>query len=210
MHNDIITARSPNAGPLRIGVIPTIAPYFLPQCLPNIEAHFPESDLRIAEDTTETILKKIKNGDLDLGILAFPVDTKDLEIRILFNESFVLAAPKSLKLKKTVSLESVQDANLLLLREGHCLKDHILSACKLPPEKQNRFFEAESLNTLLAMVNQGYGVTLLPEMAIKANIQTAYPHVKIHKFSAPAPVRQIGLVWRKTDIRRNGYLTLDL
>ena len=221
-----ITSRNGGGGaPIRVGVIPTIAPYLLPRFLPALETAFPQSPLRIAEDTTETIIAKIKNGDMDLGLLALPVDTDDLDTRVLFTEDFVLAFHKhrhpefisGSKISKTLkqvqgdmTLEKLQNQELLLLREGHCLKDHILSACKLPPERQNQFFEAESLNTLLAMVNQGYGVTLLPEMAIQSGIEKSYPNIMVRKFTAPAPSRHIALIWRKTDIRRNDYLALDL
>ena len=206
--SDMMSMSHPNAGPLRVGVIPTIAPYFLPQFLPRIESKFPDSQIHIAEDTTEVILNKIVEGKMDLGVLALPVNTGDLETSMMFEEDFMLASHQQDKILKTISLENISDIDLLLLREGHCLKDHILSACKLPPEKQSQFFEAESLQTLLAMVNQGYGITLLPDMAVKSNITASYPNVQLSKFTGNIPTRQIGLVWRRTDLRRQDYLSL--
>ena len=209
MINDMNSLSNPGAGPLRIGAIPTIAPFYLPTILPKFEERFPDSDIQISEDTTKLIIQKVSDGHMDVGILALPIETGDLETRTLFNEDFMLAAPKTAVFPKHITLETLDEFEILLLREGHCLKDHILNACKLPPEKQNRFFEAESLHTLLAMVNQGYGVTLLPEMAVSSDIIKPYPNVNLHKFDATAPSRSIGLVWRKTDVRAKRYLTLD-
>ncbi len=206
MSDDIESLSNPNAGPLRICVIPTIAPYFLPQFLPEMENKFPKSTIQIAEDTTEIILKKIREGHMDLGLLAFPIDVNDLEHKVLFEEDFVVATHKTSNLKTIDTVHDLNDQDLLLLREGHCLKDHILSACKLPKARQNQFFEADSLQTLLAMVNQGYGITLLPEMAIKANITASYPNVKLIRFNGVAPKRQIGIVWRRTDLRHELFL----
>lgn len=201
--------KNPSAGPLRISVIPTIAPYFLPRALPKIEQHFPDSDVRIFEDTTETILQKVREGNTDLGILALPVATGDLQKRILFDEPFIIAAHKSTSLADGTEIGELRDHDMLLLRHGHCLKDHILQACGLSSEKQNQLFEAENLSTLLAIVNQGYGITLLPEMAVKANITAPYPNIVTRHFAPPAPNRQIGLVWRSSDLRAQDYLTID-
>lgn len=201
---------NPEAGPLRIGVIPTIAPYYLPKALPILEKAFPEGRFQISEDTTETIIHKITEGKMDLGILAFPIHSSDLDHRILFKEDFVLVTPKTTHLPQKMTTEIIEHLDILLLREGHCLKDHILSACKLPPEKQNRFFEAESLHTLLAMVNQGYGCTLLPDMAVRADLVKLFPDIKLRRFIDNPPTRQIGLVWRRTDIRRNTFGTVSL
>lgn len=210
MHTEMQQLTNPSAGPLRVGVIPTIAPYFLPQFLPQLEKLFTDSNLQIAEDPTETILRKIHEGKMDLGILALPVDIGDLDHVVLLEEDFVLAAPKTSKMPRTITLDNLSDQDLLLLRDGHCLKDHILESCKLPPEQQNQFFEAESLNTLLAMVNQGYGMTLLPQMAVKSHITKPFPHVVTKPFKSPAPTRHIGLVWRKTDIRANVFRGIKL
>jgi LysR family hydrogen peroxide-inducible transcriptional activator len=198
---------NPNSGPLLVGAIPTIAPYFLPSFLPKLENIFADSMIQISEDTTDTVLQKIKNGKMDLGVIALPYDIQDLETKILFEENFVIAS--NTPLKPDFSIQDLSEKNLLLLRDGHCLKDHILKACQFPKEKQNSFFEAESLYTLLAMVNQGYGITLLPEMAARQNIAHLYPKIIITQFTNPVPTRQIGLVWRRSDIRRIGYLSID-
>lgn len=207
--NDIQSMTDPKSVPLRLGAIPTIAPYFLPVFLPLLDNQLPQSHIQIAEDTTETILEKIRKGEMDLGILAFPIDVQDLEYKILFEENFVIATHKSSSLNDNIKIENLSNEDLLLLRDGHCLKDHILSACKLQKSQQNQFFEADSLQTLLAMVNQGYGATLLPDMAITANITASYPNVRLIKFSGKTPQRKIGLVWRRTDVRRREYLSID-
>ena len=209
MHLEMERIKNPNAGPLRISVIPTIAPYFLPTALPVLEDHFPDSTLYISEDTTDTVLSKINDGQTDLGILALPVFTGDLESRPLFKEPFVVAASKNQSLPKTFTTKDLNQYELLLLRDGHCLKDHVISACQLPKGKQNQFFEAESLQTLLAMVNQNYGITLVPQMAIASGITKSYANVTTRPFLSPAPTRQIGLVWRRSDLRSHQYLKVD-
>lgn len=200
---------NPMAGPLRIGAIPTVAPYFLPRALPVIEKAFPQSAIHISEDTTKTLVAKIEDGTLDLGILAFPADTHRLETRPLFTEDFVVAAPKTMKLPPSMATGELDQYAMLLLRDGHCLKDHVLSACRLPPDKQNMMFGAESLHTLLATVNQGYGLTLLPQMAVEGGIVKPFPRIRIVPFKDPAPTRQIGLIWRPGDIRAKHFATLD-
>ncbi len=209
LKQDMESLVNPNAGPLRLGAIPTIAPYFLPQFLPTVEREFTKSSVQVAEDPTEMILDKVQSGKMDLGVLAFPIDTRDLEYCILFEEDFLLVHPHQVKFKNAVDIESLSHDDLLLLRDGHCLKDHVLSACNVPEVRKNQFFEADSLHTLLAMVNQGYGMTLLPKMAVDAGITKPYPHVEIKDFSGDVPKRQIGLVWRRADVRRASYLNLD-
>lgn len=210
LRQDMESLINPNAGPLRLGAIPTIAPYFLPQFLPTVEREFTKSSVQVAEDPTEMILDKVQSGKMDLGVLAFPINTRDLEYKILFEEGFVLVHPHQVKFKNAVNVESLSHDDLLLLRDGHCLKDHVLSACNVPQVRKNQFFEADSLHTLLAMVNQGYGMTLLPKMAVDAGITKPYPHIEIKEFSGDVPKRQIGLVWRRADVRRSSYLNLDL
>lgn len=199
----------PLSGPLRIGAIPTVAPYILPRSLPVLEQSFPHSPIHIAEEPTAALVDKVESGELDLGVLAFPADTRGLETRILFTEDFVAAAPSSMDIGDTIKAENLDRYDMLLLRDGHCLKDHILSACRLPPDKQNMMFGAESLHTLLAMVNQGYGMTLLPRMALENGIHKPFPNLRIIPFASPAPSRQIGLVWRRSDVRALIFETLD-
>lgn len=210
LKQEIESLTNPNAGPLRLGAIPTIAPYFLPKFLPTVEREFTKSSVQVAEDTTEMILDKVQSGQMDLGILAFPVNTRDLEYRVLFEEDFVLAYPHQVKFKQGVDIDKISHDDLLLLRDGHCLKDHILSACNVPSVRKNQFFEADSLHTLLAMVNQGYGMTLLPKMAVDAGITKPYININVQPFSGDIPKREIGLVWRRADVRHGSYLNLDL
>jgi len=209
LEQEMTNIKNPNAGPLRIGVIPTIAPFLLPTALPVMEQAFPDSALQISEDTTQTILSKIRAGQTDLGIIALPVDTKDLESRVLFEEPFILSAHRDFQIPTPLTTISLAHIDLLLLRDGHCLKDHIIQACKFPKHKQNQFFEAESLHTLLAMVNQGYGATLVPRMAIDAGIVKPFTNIITKSFEQKPPSRHIGLVWRRSDLRAGAYLKLD-
>lgn len=200
---------NPMAGPIRIGAIPTVAPYYLPHALSVIERALPQSPIHISEDTTKALVEKVETGVLDLGILAFPAETHNLETRTLFSENFVVAAPAKTDIPDTIPLDDLERYDMLLLRDGHCLKDHVLSACRLPPEKQNMMFGAESLHTLLAMVNQGYGLTLLPQMALDKGIAKPFTDIRIVSFKHPAPARQIGLIWRRSDVRAKLFETLD-
>jgi LysR family hydrogen peroxide-inducible transcriptional activator len=205
---DMQSMTNPNAGPLKLGAIPTIAPYFLPEFLPKLEKTFPKSSIQVSEDTTEVILKKIQRGEMDLGILAFPMNIGDLEHKILFAEDFHLAHPKNIAFKSNITVDGLSHHDLLLLRDGHCMKDHVLSACNMPQVRKNQFFEADSLHTLLAMVNQGYGLTFLPDMAVNAGMVNAYLNVETRSFTGDIPTREIGLVWRRTDVRRGSYLNI--
>ena len=195
---DKIVARSrkmqaPLSGPLRLGVIPTIAPYLLPKILPEIQKSYPHLELQLHEDLTDRLLEQIEKRKLDAALIAFPYETPRLQQTLLFEEEFVLIAPKGRKLPKTLSLDDLMPANLLLLDDGHCLRDHALSACKIQIPKTRKTFSATSLPTLIQMVEHGYGVTLLPEMA--AHNMTSFKNIEVRKFRKPAPKRQIGMAW---------------
>lgn len=192
----------PMSGPLRLGVIPTVAPYLLPQILPALQKKFPALEIQLREDLTDRLLEQLEQGRLDLVLMAFPYDTPGMEQHALFAENFLLARPKNEKKSKTVSPGDLEEENLLLLDEGHCLRDHALDACKLKRPKERSPFSATSLPTLIQMVNAGYGSTLLPEMAARA----LPAGVALASFARPAPSRQIGFAWpanhpRKEDLR---------
>ncbi len=196
----------PLTGTLRLGVIPTIAPYMLPRILPSLQQDFPGLNIELHEDLTERLIEQLMRRKLDILLMAFPHATQDIEHHILFEEPFVIAAPHNRYKKQSVSLDFLDDKSVLLLEDGHCLRDHALQACKLQKTAQKRTFSATSLPTLIQMINHGYGVTLLPKMAAEAGTLPA--NIDILEFKSPKPTRQIGLAWRKTSPHAREYQLL--
>ncbi len=209
---DKITARAhqikaPLTGPLRLGVIPTIAPYFLPQILPSLQEQFPALELQLHEDLSDRIVKKIEQGALDLLLMAFPFETPNMSQMFLFEEPFYLACPKGQEPRKTtLSTGDLDIESLLLLEDGHCLRDHAIAACGLQQPSMRKAYSATSLQTLVQMVNNGFGTTLLPEMATQE--QNLPKNISVLSFNEPKPTRQIGLVWRKNSPRSTEFETL--
>ena len=194
--------RDPLAGALRIAMLPTIGPYLLPRVAREIRKALPRLDLRLYEYPTAAMLAKLRAGEIDLGILALPVDLDGLEARELYDEAFMVAVPASHALAKrpTIRVQDLQGETLLLLEDGHCLRDQALAVCSHASMQEKQDFRATSLETLRQMVATGAGVTLLPELATHG----AYRHARgvvIRPFARPAPVRKIGGVWRKTTAR---------
>ena len=194
--------RDPLAGVLRVALLPTIGPYLLPRVSQLVRKALPRLELRLYEYQTAQMLEKLQLGEIDVGVLALPVATDGLESRELYTEPFIVAVPDHHRLTKrdTVRVEDLQGESLLLLEDGHCLRDQALEVCSRigPNEKQD--FRATSLETLRQMVATGAGVTLLPELATRG----AYGHAKgvaIRPFARPAPVRHVGAVWRKSTAR---------
>lgn len=193
----------PLSWPLRMGIIPTIAPYFLPRILKPLQKGLPKLDLQIHEIRSAPLVEKIHDGSLDFAVMAFPYDTGGLKEKILFDEKFMLAAPpKTYTEKKTVTLKDLETEKLLLLEDGHCLRDHALAACRLRNFKEQKTLSAASLSTLIQMVHQGYGVTLLPEMSVKDNPMLPRD-LTLRPFSGPAPARSIGVAWKKGGVRES-------
>ena len=194
--------RDPLAGVLRIALLPTIGPYLLPRVSQLVRKALPRLELRLYEYQTAPMLEKLQLGEIDMGVLALPVDTEGLDCRELYAEPFIVAVPDHHRLAKrdTVRVEDLQGEPLLLLEDGHCLRDQALEVCSRigPNEKQD--FRATSLETLRQMVATGAGVTLLPELATRG----AYGHAKgvaNRPFARPAPVRRVGAVWRRSSAR---------
>lgn len=196
-------------GELRLGVIPSIAPYVLPKALPRLQDRFPSLELSIRESLTGTLVKELSAGSLDIILAALPIapQEKDLEALPLFEDPFVLAAKAGAYDPATFPPEAiVADAPLLLLEEGHCLRDQALAFCQsVRPGMQARF-GASSLTTILQMVANGFGVTLLPEMSMAAEVVD--PRIELIRFHAPAPKRDVGLVWRQSSPRQADFLAL--
>ncbi|HUI60260.1 MAG TPA: LysR substrate-binding domain-containing protein [Steroidobacteraceae bacterium] len=195
--------RDPLSGRLRLALLPTIGPYLLPRVSQAIRKGLPRLELRLYEYQTAQMLEKLESGEIDLGILALPVVLEGLEARELFTEPFTVAVPNHHRLAKrdTVRVEDLKDETLLLLEDGHCLRDQALEVCSRVGLHEKQDFRATSLETLRQMVATGAGVTLLPELASRGAYGNARG-VSIRPFARPAPVRHIGAVWRKTTARR--------
>jgi LysR family hydrogen peroxide-inducible transcriptional activator len=196
----------PLSGPLRLGVIPTIAPYLLPRLLPALQKQYPALELRLHEDLTERLIAQLHQGRLDAVLMAFPYDTPALTQSILFKEDFLVACPKSQPHPQTFTMADLGSEKLLLLEDGHCLRDHALSACKIQLPRQRKTFSATSLPTLIQMVAGGYGITLLPEMAAKAD--TVPASLALVPFENPKPGREIGLCWNRNSPRQRDFILL--
>jgi LysR family transcriptional regulator, hydrogen peroxide-inducible genes activator len=192
-------AKDPSSGSVKLGIFPTLAPYLLPHVIPAISAKFPKLELMLFEEKTESILKKLNDGELDAGILALPIHDDTLHAEFLFEEPFVLAVPKSHRLAKLkkVKLSDLADENLLLLDDGHCLRDQALEVCQLAGAGERTGFRATSLETLRHMVSGNVGMTLLPMLTVQPP-SPATPNVALVPFADPVPHRRIAMVWRRT------------
>ena len=198
----------PLCGRLRLGVIPTIAPFLLPRSLPGLRSLYPELKLELREDLTARLLERLANGDLDAAILALPYEAAEMEMEALFTDPFVLACPPDhpLAALDSVSGAHLAEVDLLLLEEGHCLRDHALAACSLPAPRRGEGMLATSLGTLVQMVASGMGVTLLPRMAVEAGILTGTDLITRPLIGGGA--RLLGLAWRKSSARKDEFRLL--
>ena len=183
-------------GRLRIGVIPTVAPYLLPGVIKGLSARFPDLELRPREAVTQKLVTDLMSGKLDVAIAALPVSEPSLVEQPLFTEDFVLVRPLGDADKPVPQPEMLREMRLLLLEEGHCFRDQALSFCSLSSTVARDFMECSSLATLVQLVGAGIGVTLIPQMAIE--IETRSASVSVARFPQPQPMRTIGLIWRKT------------
>lgn len=183
-------------GRLRIGMIPTIAPYLLPTVISNLARLHPELDIHVREAMTPKLIQELAEGRLDTAILALPVSEPSLAEVALFAEQFLLVRPSADEGTPVPSGESLREMRLLLLEEGHCFRDQALSFCKMQSTLPREVLDASSLSTLVQMVGAGIGVTLIPEMAVA--VETRSAPVSVARFKQPQPSRTIGMVWRKT------------
>jgi LysR family hydrogen peroxide-inducible transcriptional activator len=195
--------RAPLSGTVRLGVIPTIGPFLLPRILPKLRKAYPKLKLYLTEDQTARLLDDLGAGRLDAVVLALPYDCGNVETATLFDDPFSIVMRRDHKLAKSPQLpaHALDREALLLLRDGHCLKDHALSACRLDGRRHVDAFEATSLHTLVQMVDNGLGVTLLPRLALDAHILKGTDLVA-KPLASEAPSRQIALVWRRGTGRR--------
>jgi LysR family hydrogen peroxide-inducible transcriptional activator len=182
---------------LRIGIIPTIAPYMLPDVISRLTAAHPGLDLHVRETLTPKLLEELGNGRLDAAVLALPVSEPTLTEVALFKEDFVLVRPKADARDPVPDGEALQKMRLLLLEEGHCFRDQALSFCNVGAAVPREGLDGSSLTTLVQMVGAGIGVTLIPEMAV--GVETGSAKVSVARFDQAKPKRTIGMVWRKSN-----------
>jgi LysR family transcriptional regulator, hydrogen peroxide-inducible genes activator len=183
-------------------VIPTVAPFLLPRVLPPLRVRYPMLKLFLREDQTARLLERLRSGELDMAVIALPYDTAELQVRELFRDEFWFVARQDdpLAKLKAVAIKRLDLAELVLLEEGHCLREHAIAACGGSPDTGRSRIEATSLPTLLQMVEGGLGVTLLPEMALKAGLLNGMKLVA-RPFSVRIPARTIALVARPGSAR---------
>ena len=198
-----ISTRKPLEGVFTLGVIPTIAPFLLPRATAGLAKKFPKLELFLREDLTAALAERLADGSLDAALLAFPYDLPGADWIEIGEDPFFFAAPAGSPLasRKSVSAEDLRGAHLLLLEDGHCMRDHALDACKLRSDDVAGAFGATSLFTLTQMVRAGLGATLLPKMAVDAGL-ASNSGLAVAPLAAPAPSRTIGLAWRKGSGRR--------
>jgi LysR family hydrogen peroxide-inducible transcriptional activator len=210
--NDLIDSARQLAGSftgtLRFGAIPSIAPYLLPQLLPLIRATYPDLDLHLRETQTQKLLDELVDGQLDVVLLALPVEHAGIETAPLFDDRFLLALPASRKIaaKVRATPELLRSDRLLLLEEGHCLRDQALAVCDLRKVESIDMFGASSLSTIVQMVSNGLGLTLLPELSL--DLETRRADIRVMRFADPEPQRVIGLAWRETSPRKRDFAAL--
>lgn len=190
------TSRDELAGPLRLGVIPTVAPYLLPRIVANLAAAHPDLELRLRESITPTLIRELAEGRLDAAIVALPVSEPSFEEVALFTEAFVLVRPLADAGKPAPAPETLARMKLLLLEEGHCFRQQALSFCSLSSVRPRELMDGSSLSTLVQMVGAGIGVTLIPEMAVP--VETRSAPVSVVRFEDPQPSRTIGMIWRRS------------
>ena len=194
-------------GRLKLGVIPTLAPYLLPKLLPKLQA-YPDLTVELRETQTKVLLDELTGGDLDVAMLALPVPDAELDTMAVFDDPFLLAVPADEPLPKTarVNPSQIDQSRLILLEEGHCLRDQALAYCATARSETPLSLGATSLTTVMQMVANGYGVTLVPEVA--AEVEVRDERVRLLRFAAPEPGRTVGLAWRRTSPRKADFVAL--
>lgn len=201
-------ASLPLSGKIRLGIIPSLAPYILPRLLPALTEQYPDLQLELRETLTASLVSELKHGSLDAILAALPIEEPDLEEEPIFEDHFLLAVSSSRKIdeRKRMGATDLRGENLLLLEEGHCLRDQTLSFCGSISQNQSANLGATSIATVLHMVAAGYGVTVLPEIC--ADTEIADERITLLRFAEPQPSRRIGLIWRKTSPGNEDYMAL--
>jgi LysR family hydrogen peroxide-inducible transcriptional activator len=200
-------SRDTLVGRLRLGIIPTIAPYLLPTLIGRLSQAYDGLDIHVRETLTPRLVQELADGKLDAAIVALPISEPSLTEVPLFEEAFLLVRAQGDAGKPVPSGESLREMRLLLLEEGHCFRDQALSFCNVQSALPRDGLDGSSLSTLVQMVGAGIGVTLIPQMAV--SVETRSAPVAVSSFKAPQPSRQIGLVWRKSDPRARQFEALS-
>ncbi len=197
------------SGVLRLGAIPSIAPYLLPAMLTRLADHYADVDLRLRETVTETLVDELKAGKLDVIVAALPLGSPEIEVRELFVDKFLLAVQDNDRLQPDVAAtpSMIGEDRLLLMGEGHCLREQVLNYCNIGTSKLSRAMGASSLSTIVQMVANGHGVTLLPEMCIRE--QAPDSRIRLLRFADPEPARTVAMAWRKSTPLRDDYMALS-
>ena len=203
--------REPLTGSLRLGVIPTVSPYFLPQVMSGVRSEFPKLQLLLREEQTHSLVEQLRDGRLDAIIAALPLRVRDFEEELLYREPFLLAVGAAHRLarrpKARVATSELRDQDVLLLDDGHCLRGQALEVCARAGAREAGGLHATSLSTLVQMVANGLGVTLLPESAAALEAR-ASSDIVLRRFADPEPGRAIGLAWRRASPRAAEYRLL--
>jgi len=196
------------SGRLKLGIIPTLGPYLLPKVLPALQSRYPDLTVELRETQTKVLLEELGGGDLDVVMLALPVSDPEIETLRLFDDAFLLAVPADDPLPRTARVDArkIDQRRLILLEEGHCLRDQALAYCATARHEMPMSLGATSLATIIQMVASGYGVTLVPEVAVDTELRDE--RVKLLRFTAPEPGRTIGLAWRRTSPRKGDFVAL--
>lgn len=197
-------ALDPRAGSIRFGVFPTLAPYLLPHVIGAVTADFPDLELLLIEEKTQVLIEQLRDGALDAALVAMPVADESLTVEPMFREEFVLAMPAGHPLadvEAPTPSSKVAGEDLLLLSEGHCMRDQALEVCRTVGGEERKGFQATSLETLRLMVAAGVGVTLMPRLSVVPPV-VPNPGIVLRDFAPPAPHRDIAMVWRRSSVQR--------
>lgn len=202
-------SEAPLSGRVRLGVIPSIAPYFLPRALPDLRRAYPDLRLHLREDLTRTLLDDLRAGRLDICLIAFPIQTDGLTSEIIAEDSLLLAVDARHRLagRHRVQREELADETLLLLEDGHCLRDHIRAVAPGLADRQNEEIRASSLTTLVHMVDNQLGITFLPRIAVEAGILSG-TDIQLSEIEGAPARRSLGVVWRKGSSRESDFRLL--
>ncbi len=195
------------AGRLRLGVIPTVAPYLLPALIGRLTLRYPDLDMHVRETLTQTLIEELSEGRLDAAIVALPISEPSFEEVALFRESFVLVRPAQDAGLPVPGPDKLREMRLLLLEEGHCFRNQALAFCNMRTGLPREMLEGSSLSTLVQMVGAGIGVTLVPEMALP--VETRSAAVSVARFPTPEPSRTIGMVWRKSNPMARQFIEMS-
>lgn len=197
------------AGPLSLGIIPSVAPFLLPRLFEQLAAHYPDAQIAVRETITDVLLAELAAGELDAVIVSLPLDDDKFASHAAFRDDFLLAAPIGSPHARRVPAvaELINADDLLLLEDGHCLRDQALEVCRAVDPYRLRRVGATSLSTVVQLVAAGQGITLVPQLAVDAGVM-ADPRLKLIPFARPAPYRTIGVAWRKRSPRERDFHAL--